>query len=54
MSTVEAKIFTQHLKNDGTYNVKIRVFHKQEKKFIETEHYISEKKVKKDPKSKTD
>ncbi|MEJ2884673.1 site-specific integrase [Pedobacter sp. GR22-6] len=54
MATVEAKVFSHHLKNDGTYNVKIRVFHKQERKFIETEHYVSAKKVKKDPKSKTD
>lgn len=43
MATVEAKVFAHHYKNDGTWNVKIRVFHKTQVRFIHTEHYVSDK-----------
>jgi len=32
MATVSAKVYEHHKKADGTYNVKIRVYHKEEKK----------------------
>ena len=54
MATVEAKVYSHHQKKDGTYNIKIRVYHRKETKFIDTEHYLSGKKVKTDPNSKSD
>lgn len=54
MATVEAKVFAHHYKNDGTWNVKIRVFHKTQVRFIHTEHYVSDKQIKKHPKNKTE
>ncbi|RZJ92648.1 MAG: hypothetical protein EOO20_00940 [Chryseobacterium sp.] len=53
MATVEAKVFAHHYKNDGTYNVKIRVFHKDKFRFIDTEHCVSKNLVKKHPENKT-
>jgi hypothetical protein len=47
MATVCAKIFKHHLKADGSYNVKIRIFHKNEKKYIDTEHYVTDKQLSK-------
>ncbi|MCX2475802.1 recombinase, partial [Pedobacter sp. MC2016-05] len=54
MATVEAKVFAHHYKNDGTYNVKIRVFHKDKFRFIDTEHCVSKNQVKKHPENKTE
>jgi len=54
MATVEAKVFAHHYKNDGTYNVKIRVFHKDKFRFIDTQHYVSKNQVKKHPENKTE
>ncbi|MBS1529008.1 MAG: site-specific integrase [Bacteroidetes bacterium] len=48
MATVSAKVYKHHLKADGTYNVKIRVFHKQEKKFIDTDHFVTDKQLSRD------
>jgi len=45
MATVCAKVFKHHLKTDGSYNVKIRIFHKNEKKYIDTEHYVTVKQL---------
>ena len=45
MATVCAKVFKHHQKTDGTYNVKIRVFHKDEKKWIDTTHYVTDKQL---------
>ena len=45
MATVCAKILKHHLKADGTYNVKIRVTHKNEKRHIDIEHYVTEKQL---------
>ena len=47
MATVCAKVFKHHLKADGSYNVKIRIFHKNEKKYIDTEHYVTDKQLSK-------
>ena len=47
MATVCAKVFKHHRKADGTYNVKIRIYHKGELKFIETKFFVSEKQLSK-------
>ena len=41
--TVGIKIHKHHKKADGTYNVKIRVAHKGEKKHINTPHFVVDK-----------
>jgi integrase len=45
MATVCAKVFKHHKKEDGTYNVKIRVFHKNVSRYIDTEHFVSDKQL---------
>lgn len=48
MATVSAKILKHHKKADGTYNVKICITHKRDRVFIDTEHYVTDKHLKKD------
>ena len=45
MATVAAVVYDHHKKQDGTYNVKIRIFHKDEKKFIDTSHFVSNRQL---------
>lgn len=45
MATVSAKVFAHHKKTDGTYNVKICVHHKNQKKYIDTVHYVVKKQL---------
>ncbi|RZL61705.1 MAG: recombinase [Pedobacter sp.] len=45
MATVSAKIYEHHRKADGTYNVKICVHHKNQRKFIDTNHYVVKKQL---------
>jgi len=45
MATVGIKIHKHHKKADGTYNVKIRVAHKGEKKYIDTPHFVVAKQL---------
>jgi len=52
MASVSAKIFEHHKKADGTYNVKIRVYHNGERKYIDTAHYVVRKQLTKDFKIK--
>lgn len=52
MATVSAKVYEHHKKTDGTYNVKICVHHKGERKFIDTNHYVVKKQLTKDFKIK--
>lgn len=52
MATVSAKIFEHHKKADGTYNVKIRVYHKGDRKYIDTTHFVVRKQLTKDFKIK--
>lgn len=47
MATVRVKVLKHHLKTDGTYNVKIKVFHKQESKWIDTDHFVTDKQLSK-------
>jgi integrase len=44
-TTVAAVVFEHHGKNDGTYNVKIRVYHKFEKKYLDTSHFVSKRQL---------
>ena len=52
MATVSAKVYEHHKKADGTYNVKICVHHKSERKFIDTNHFVVKKQLTKDLKIK--
>ena len=45
MATLSSKIFKHHKKSDVTYNVEICVYHKEVRKFIDTEHFLTEKKL---------
>lgn len=45
MATVSAKVYGHHRKTDGSYNVKIRVFHRGIKKFIDTQHYVTDRQI---------
>jgi len=44
-ATVETKIFKHHKKADGTYNIKVRVTHKREKKYLDTPHFVSDRQL---------
>lgn len=50
MATVSAKVYEHHKKSDGTYNVKICVYHKGERKFLDTNHYVVQKQLTKEKK----
>ena len=52
MATVSAKVYAHHKKADDTYNVKVCVYHKGERKFIDTAHYVVKKQLTKDLKIK--
>ena len=43
MARVSAVIYKQFRRSDGTYNVRIKVFHKNERRLMPTAHYISER-----------
>lgn len=45
MATVNKVVFKHHKKKDGTYNVKISVFHKSMRKFISTVHFVSDRQL---------
>lgn len=45
MATISAKVYEHHKKADGTYNVKICVHHKDQRKFIDTNHYVVKKQL---------
>lgn len=47
MATVCAKVLKHHQKADGSYNVKIRVFHKKDSRWIDTIHYVTDKQLSK-------
>jgi len=47
MATICAMVLKHHLKNDGTYNVKIRITHKKEKRYIDTDHFVTAKQLSK-------
>lgn len=41
MATVNAVIYDQFKRDDGTYHIQIKVFHKDVRRFIETNHYVT-------------
>jgi integrase len=45
MATVSAKVFEHHKKTDGTYNVKICVHHNNQRKYLDTVHYVVKKQL---------
>jgi integrase len=45
MTTFKAIVLKHHLKQDGTYNVKIAITHKGKRRFIPTNHYITSKQM---------
>ena len=45
MATVSAMVFNHHQKSDGTFNVKIRVYHKNERRFIDSNHFVTDKQL---------
>src|ERR1700709_2582931 len=48
MATLSAKVFKHHKKADGTYNVKIYIYHNSVRAYMDTEHYVTDKKLTKD------
>ncbi|WP_183563066.1 hypothetical protein [Mucilaginibacter sp. SP1R1] len=48
MATLSAKVFKHHKKADGTYNVKIYIYHNSVRSYMDTEHYVTDKQLKKD------
>ncbi len=48
MATVSAKIFEHHEKNDGTFNIKYIVYHKGERRHIDSPHFVSKRQLTKD------
>ncbi|MCC8409081.1 hypothetical protein LJ707_09075 [Mucilaginibacter sp. UR6-1] len=47
MATVNAVVYEQFKRADGTFNVQIKVFHQKVRRFIETNHYVSLKQLNK-------
>ena len=45
MITVNAKVFEHHQKEDGTWNVKICVYHQGVRRYVETTHFVSRKQL---------
>lgn len=45
MATVSAKVFEHHQKDDGTWNVKICVYHQNDRKYLETSHFVSKRQL---------
>lgn len=45
MATVNAVVYDQFKREDGTYHVQIKVFHKDVRRFIETNHYVTDKQL---------
>ena len=48
MATLSAKVFKHHKKADGTYNVKIYIYHKSARVYLDTEHYVTDRMLTKD------
>jgi integrase len=48
MATFSIKVFKHHKKKDGTYNVKISITQERKRAYIDTTHYVTERKLSKD------
>lgn len=47
-TTVNARIYSHHVKADCTFNVKYVVYHKGERKFMDSPHFVSKRQITKD------
>ncbi|MBB6130992.1 phage integrase SAM-like domain-containing protein [Mucilaginibacter lappiensis] len=47
MATVRALVLKHHEKSDGTFNVKIRISHKRVSRYLDTDHFVSQKQLNK-------
>lgn len=45
MATISAKIFEHHQKLDGTFNVKICLYHKRVRRYLDTSHFVSKRQL---------
>ncbi|PWK80348.1 integrase-like protein [Mucilaginibacter oryzae] len=52
MATVREVVLPHHKKEDGTWNVKIRVTHNRKSTYIDTQHFVGSKQIRKDFKIK--
>lgn len=52
MAIVSTKVFKHHQKSDGTFNVKICVYHRDKRKYLDTNHFVVRKQLTKDFKVK--
>jgi integrase len=52
MALVKAVVYEEFKKTDGTYHVKIKVFHQKKKRFIDTMHFLSVRQLDSDLKIK--
>lgn len=43
MATFKAEVYAHQKKEDGTYNIKIRVTHNKKKKYLATVWYVTQK-----------
>ncbi|WP_183573703.1 phage integrase SAM-like domain-containing protein [Mucilaginibacter sp. X5P1] len=48
MSTIKEVVLKHHKKEDGTYNIKYRLTHNRKITYINTNHFVGEKQLKKD------
>lgn len=48
MAPFSIKVFKHHKKKDGTYNVKISITQQRKRAYIDTTHYVTERKLSKD------
>lgn len=53
MATFKAEVYAHQKKADGTYNIKIRVTHKQRKKYLATPWYVGKEDLTRSLKLKT-
>ena len=42
MATFKAEVYAHQKKKDGTYNIKIRVYHNKEKKYLSTPFFVTQ------------
>jgi len=52
MALVKAVVYEEFKRTDGTYNVKIKVYHQKKKRFIDTMHFLSTRQLDSDLKIK--
>ena len=52
MALVKAVVYEEFKRTDGTYNVKIKVYHQKKKRFIDTQHFLSARQLDSDLKIK--